>query len=258
MEFAITNAQRARKIRRGTISTSSVNINAVERWLSALGGGALVLAGLRRGSVTGALLATAGGALVVRGLTGYSRLYQALRIGTNVQGRSPAAAVRLDRGIKIDRSIIVRRSPEELYAFWRDFERLPQVMTHLESVTATRGRHSHWVARGPAGVRLEWDAVIFNERPDELIAWRSLEGADVDMAGTVLFERLADGGGTRVRVSLKYDPPGGVLGATLARWLGSDPVRVIEEDLERFRELMESGAQAPAPPDLSSHGHPNR
>jgi uncharacterized membrane protein len=114
-------------------------------------------------------------------------------------------------------------------------------MNHLESVTTTGEGRSHWVAKAPAGSTVEWDAEIYNEKENELIAWRSLEGADVDNAGSVRFEPAAGDRGTTVRVTLRYDPPGGALGAAVARLFGENPDQQIDEDLRRFKQVMEVG-----------------
>jgi uncharacterized membrane protein len=97
------------------------------------------------------------------------------------------------------------------------------------------------VAKAPAGSRVEWDAEIYNEKENELIAWRSLEGADVNSAGSVHFTAAPGGRGTEVRVVLKYDPPGGIVGATIARLFGEEPSQQIDEDLRRFKQVMETG-----------------
>jgi uncharacterized membrane protein len=113
-------------------------------------------------------------------------------------------------------------------------------MNNLESVRSIGGERTHWVAKGPAGTSVEWDAEVYNEKQNELIAWRTLEGSQVSSAGSVRFEESPNGG-TVVRVSLKYDPPGGKLGALVARLFGENPERQIEEDLGRFKQLMDTG-----------------
>jgi uncharacterized membrane protein len=134
----------------------------------------------------------------------------------------------------------INRSPQDLFNFWRNLENLPRFMRHLESVQ-NFGQRSHWVARGPLGVRVEWDAEIYRERPNEMIAWRSLEGADVDNTGSVHFTPAPVGRGTEVRVVLKYDPPAGKAGAAVAKLFGKAPEQQIREDLRRFKQLMEAG-----------------
>jgi len=141
----------------------------------------------------------------------------------------------------VKKSIIIDAPAADLYRFWRDFENLPRFMRHLESVRVTDERRSHWVAKGPAGTTVEWDAEITEERPDELIAWRSAEGADVFNAGSVRFEEATGGRGTIVRVELDYDPPGGILGVAVAKLFGEEPAQQIDGDLRRFKQIIETG-----------------
>jgi uncharacterized membrane protein len=138
----------------------------------------------------------------------------------------------------------VNRPAAELYRYWRNFENLPKFMDHLESVRTTGEKRSHWVAKAPAGTTVEWDAEIINEKENELIAWRSLENADVDNAGSVRFQEAPAGRGTEVRVSLEYDPPGGMVGAAIAKLFGEAPDQQIQEDLRRFKQVMEAGERA--------------
>jgi uncharacterized membrane protein len=146
-----------------------------------------------------------------------------------------------DGAIRVAQSVWINRSPEELYRFWRDFQNLPRFMKHFESVRETSDRRSHWVAKAPAGTRVEWDAEITEDRPNELIAWRSLEGSDVDSVGSVRFERAPGGRGTIVKVTMRYSPPAGRIGATVAKLLGEGPEWQIKDGLRRFKQLMEAG-----------------
>ena len=227
------------------------NVGEVERYASAIGGGALALYGLSRGSFAGITLALVGGALIYRGVSGHCNMYEAMGVNT-ARDKGSRASVAGDRGIKVEKSITIERSPEELFNFWRNFENLPRFMDHLESVRTTSETRSHWVAKAPAGTTVEWDAEIINEKPNELIAWRSLEGGDVDNAGSVRFERAASG--TTVRVTLEYDPPAGVVGAAIAKLFGEAPDQQIQEDLRRFKQVMETGG-AQAKPGEQSSGH---
>jgi uncharacterized membrane protein len=143
--------------------------------------------------------------------------------------------------IRVAQAVTINRSQEELYRSWRDFQNLPRFMKHLESVQPTGGRRSHWVAKAPGGRTVEWDAEITEDRPNELIAWRSLEGADVDSVGHVRFERAPGGRGTIVNVEMRYSPPAGRVGATLAKLLGKSPEWQIKDDLRRFKQIMEVG-----------------
>jgi uncharacterized membrane protein len=215
-----------------------VNVGEAERWLSLVGGGILGAYGLTRGTVAGFGLAALGGALLYRGLTGHCPCYTAL--GVDTAGHSDVASIPSGQGVKVVRSVTLNRSPEELYRFWRDFENLPRFMTHLVSVKVD-GNRSHWVARGPLGKHVEWDAEVINEEPNRLIAWRSLEGSEVATAGSVHFDPAPGGGGTKVTVVMKYDPPAGRVGALIAKLFGEDPARQIQEDLGRLKQLMEAG-----------------
>ena len=240
-ETALTQAQ----IDRGEAPAGrrrQLNVGETERWVSALGGGALALYGLTRGTFGGVALALIGASLVHRGTTGHCYMYEAMGVNTAGAGdKSPNVSVEGGRGVKVEKSVTINRPAGELYRFWRNFENLPRVMSHLEAVHATGENRSHWVAKAPAGTTVEWDAEVYNEREGEFIAWRSLEGADVDNAGSVHFTPAPGGTGTEVRVVLKYDPPAGALGAAVAKLFGEEPERQIEEDLRRFKQVMESG-----------------
>jgi uncharacterized membrane protein len=219
---------------------TSVNVGDVERWASVLGGGALVAYGLGRGGFGGLFLAGLGGCLVYRGVSGHCPMYGSFGFNTASRRHSPQAAIPAGGGVKIERSISVNRSPEELYRFWRNLENLPRVMSHLQRVESRGGNRSYWVARAPLGMSAAWDAEIITDHPNEAIGWKSLPDSQVATAGSVHFTR-APGGGTQVRVVLKYDPPGGKLGAWLAWLFGEAPGRQIEADLRRFKQEMEAG-----------------
>lgn len=132
-------------------------------------------------------------------------------------------------------------STEEVYSFWRDFENLPTFMDHLESVKTTDDGKSHWVAHGPAGTTVAWDAEMVEDIVGELIAWRSVEGADVDNAGSVRFSPAPKGQGTEVIVELDYAVPGGAIGSAVAKVLGEEPTQQLRDDLRRFKQVLETG-----------------
>ncbi|HEX8474725.1 MAG TPA: SRPBCC family protein [Pyrinomonadaceae bacterium] len=229
----------------GQGQSGRINVGEKERWASTIGGGALALYGLTRGTLGGVALALIGGSLIYRGASGHCNVYQAAGISTAgdaaTAGENPNVSVKGGHGVKVEKSVTINRSPEELYRFWRNFENLPRFMHHLESVHVTGEKTSHWVAKAPAGGSVQWNAEIYNEKENELIAWRSLEGSDVDNAGSVHFQPATGGRGTHVKVSVKYDPPGGVVGATIAKLFGEEPSQQIQEDLRRFKQLMETG-----------------
>ena len=154
---------------------------------------------------------------------------------------SRQAEVSADGAIHTTQTVTINRPPEELYRVWRRFENLPRFMIHLESVRTTGDRRSHWTAKGPAGRTVEWDAEIVQDRPNELIAWRSLEGADVPNSGSVRFTPAPGGRGTEVRAEFAYRPPAGALGATVAALFGQSPEQQARDDLRRFKQLIETG-----------------
>ncbi|MET8835980.1 SRPBCC family protein [Micromonospora sp. NPDC004540] len=138
-------------------------------------------------------------------------------------------------------SVTVNRTPEEAYRFWRDVENLPRFMYHLQSVRGTGPRRSRWAAKAPAGRTVEWEAEIVEERPDQLIRWRSVDGARVPNAGTVRFTPAAGGQGTEVRVELEYAVPGRRVGTLVAKAFGENPQQQICDDLRRFKQVIETG-----------------
>jgi uncharacterized membrane protein len=151
-----------------------------------------------------------------------------------------------DRDVQVRPAIVVERPREALYAFWRKLENLPLFMRHLESVRAIAANRWHWVAKGLLGTTVEWVSEIIDDRPNELIAWRSVEGSGLENWGAVTFEPADEGRGTVVRVEMGYRPPGGALGAKVARLFGKAPERQAGADLRVFKIMME----APAPEGL--------
>lgn len=219
------------------------NVGDAERLVSVLAGAAIAVAGLARGKAAGLAAAAAGAALVHRGVTGHCRVYDAVGMDTSKHGRIEQAAAMLpaNRALHVERVFTIGRSAEDLYSFWRQLDNLPRFMGHLERVDVLDERRSHWVAKGPAGTEMEWDAEILEDAPNQRITWRSLEGADVANDGTVRFEPAPGNRGTEVRVSLSYSPPAGKLGATVARLFGENPEQQVRDDLRRFKSLMEAG-----------------
>jgi uncharacterized membrane protein len=144
----------------------------------------------------------------------------------------------------ITQSLAINATPEALYKFWRNVENLPRFMTHLESVTATGDRTSHWIAKAPAGMSVEWDAQIVRDDPNEGLAWETVEGSEIRHQGTVRFEPARSGRGTIVRVELHYVPPAGKVGVHLARALGEEPDVQIKDDLRRLKQILETGEVA--------------
>jgi len=188
-----------------------------------------------------------GGSLIARAVTGHCPVNRA--IGRNSalgeERTSVLASLRRGEGTKVEQSVTINRPREDLFWFWRNFENLPRFMDNLESVRVLDDRISHWVAKGPAGTRVEWQAEIHNEIENELIAWRSLPGSEVNHTGSVYFAP-AHNNGTEVRVILRYSPPAGKLGSAVAKLAGEDPDGQVADDLRRFKQVMEAGEFSPA------------
>ena len=195
-------------------------MQSIQPWAAILGGGALAIYGLSRKSLGGVALAAVGAFGAVAGA----------RRGT----LTPTA-------IHVQKTFTIDRPPQELYDFWHNFENLPRFTKHLRSVKVTEGRNSHWVAEGPMGIPVEWDAELIDERPGEYLVWRSLPGAVISNRGSVAFQPSPNGSGTEVTVALTYHNPAGKVGAAFAKMLGREPELQVREDLRRFKALMETG-----------------
>jgi uncharacterized membrane protein len=200
--------------------TRNSRVQSIRPWAAILGGGALAVYGLSRKSVGGAALAAIGTCGAVAGA----------RRGT----LSPTA-------IHVQKTFTIDRPQQELYDFWRNFENLPRFMKHLRSVKSTGARNSHWVAEGPMGIAVEWDAELVDERSGDYLVWRSLPGSVISNRGSVEFRPAINGSGTEVAVALTYHSPAGKGGAAFAKMLGREPEIQVREDLRRFKSLMETG-----------------
>ncbi len=198
---------------------SDSRMESIAPWAAILGGGALAAYGLSRKSLSGAALAAVGT---------YGAIAGARR------GSASATVIHVQKTFTID------RPAEELYNYWHNFENLPRFMKHLKSVS-TSGRYSHWVANGPMGVPVEWDAESLDEKPGEYLVWRSLPGSAINNRGSVEFRPATNGSGTEVTVAITYRNPGGKLGAVFAKLFGREPEQTIREDLRRFKALIEAG-----------------
>jgi uncharacterized membrane protein len=225
--------------------SQDINVGQDERMISLIGGGALAVFGLSRRSWGGFLLALLGGEVLYSAITGHSHIYQALGKNNATTGWSDMVSVPHEQGFKIQRAVLIDKSPAEIYNFWHNFENLPRFMSHLQSVSVKDGTISHWVAKGFAGMSVEWDAEIINDIPNRLIAWRSLEGAQVPNAGSVHFSEAPYGLGTQVKVIMSYVPPAGKVGELVAHIFGESPDQQIREDLLLLRQIMETGEAQP-------------
>ena len=217
-----------------------INVSTTERWLSAIAGGALAVIGIRRRSVGGVLLAAGGGLLIDRAARGHCMVYDALNLDT-AHAEPAAPEEYFQRGIHVQESVTINKSPEELYRFWHDFTNLPRIMRHLESVTQIDEKRSRWKATAPAGWHVEWDAEIINDEPNQTIAWRSLAHASIPNSGSVRFVPAPGDRGTELHVTLDYIPPAGRVGAMIAKLFGEEPAQQVKDDLRRFKQFMETG-----------------
>ena len=215
-----------------------INISPDERNWSAGLGGLFTIIGLKRGGFWGTLLASGGAYLLFRGATGYCPVNQAV-------GRDTSLPEDKDTNVELSAEAVVNRPVEDVFSHWRKLENLPQLMKHLESVNETDQKHSHWVASPITGLgRIEWDAEIVEERANEFLSWRSLEGADVENAGEVRFERLSDGS-TLVRSKITYRPPAAGAGAVVAKLLNPVFKSMVRADMERFKDYVQVEPSAP-------------
>jgi uncharacterized membrane protein len=215
--------------------SSRVNVGLVERGLSLATGLVLLAYTVSRRPKLGVPLGLDAGYMIYRGATGHCVFYQMLGINR--------AEANGHEGILVERAVTVNRPKEELFQMWRDFENLPRFMDHLESVRVDDpdyGR-SHWIAKGPLGKNIEWDAEVIEERENELLVWKSLPGSLVESMGRVEFVEAPGGRGTIVRVSMHYNPPAGSMGAAFAKLFGEEPGTQVKEDLRHFKQIMETG-----------------
>ncbi len=214
------------------------NVGTSERMASLVGGAAFVLAGRKNGNLGGLLLAALGASLIYRGAKGHCTCYEKLGISSATHNKN--SVIPAQQGVKLEKHLTVNRPASELYSFWRNLTNLPQVFKHLISVEMRDGNVSHWVAAGPANTKIEWDAEVLKDHENELVAWRSLPGSQIDTAGSVKFEPTKNDRGTVVVVSMKYNPPGGQIADYLASWFGGDLKSKLDDDLRNFKSLMEA------------------
>ena len=205
-------------------------ISDKERWASIVGGSAMVLMGLQQRSLRGILTAIAGGGLAYHGATADKSLQDKVVDATGI-----------NKAIRVEKTVTIDKSAEELYNYWHNFENLPNFMKHVKSVQVLDMRRSHWVANAPLGQTIEWDADIINDQPNQLIAWASEEGAQVDNSGFVRFSPAPGDHGTEVKVVMEYNVPGGMVTAAIAKLFGEEPEQQIGDELRRFKQLMETG-----------------
>jgi len=212
-----------------------------DRVLSLGVGAALVAYASKRRGWRGPAALT-GAALIARAASGFCPGYAA--VGVRSRRDAPERVLSGSGGLHLKESVTIARPVSEVFSFWRSFDNLPTFVSHLTSVEPLDDRRSRWTFRGPAGVPVRWDAIVINEIIDELIAWKSLPGADVVSAGSVSFKPVRRGS-TELTVSMQYAPPAGKVGAAVAWLMGSAPGSDLREDLRRLKRLLEAG-EAPS------------
>ena len=220
------------------LADTKQNVGDAERIVSGVAGGALITYGLKAGGLFGTAISLLGGGLLYRGATGHCHAYDAANFSTaDKAGKREANPT---NRVHVKKAVTINKSPAELYSFWRNFENLPQFMTHLESVKTTGEKTSHWVATAPLGTTVEWDAEITSEQENSRIGWKSIEGSEIPNSGVVEFLPTTNRG-TEVKVTLTYEPPAGYVGSLVAKLFGEEPNQQVTDDLRRFKQLMESG-----------------
>jgi uncharacterized membrane protein len=195
------------------------------RLLAATAGAALVTHGLRRRGGSGAVLTLLGGALLARSISN-REMKRLLGLGS------------ARRGFDVQKTFEVEAPVGDVFAFWANAENFPRIMSHVRRVRDAGGGFSHWEVEGPGGAVLEWNAVTTELVPDALVAWKSAPGEAIRHSGIVRFEELP-GPATRVQVRMIYKPPAGVLGHGVAAFFGADPARALDDDMVRFKTLIE-------------------
>ncbi len=136
---------------------------------------------------------------------------------------------------------VTNKSPEEIFSFWRDFRNLSYFMKDVEEVIETSPIRSHWVVKLKNGMKAEWDAVVTQEVPGVMIAWKSLNGSDVDTTGSVWFTGLPFNRGSVVTLTMDYSVPGGKLGEIATKLMGEDPDSLAQINLHRLKAYLETG-----------------
>lgn len=220
------------ELSRSDVEHPLTEIREFERWASLAAATAVVVYGFSRRSVPAVALAAAAASPFA---------YRSLSGRWPFENGDTRTALSGDRGIHVREAVRLERPVSEIYAFWRQLENLPRVFAHLEQVTELGNGRSHWVARGPADLSVEWDAEIINDVENKVIGWRSLPESDVVTAGAVTFKPIRDGRATQISVHLQYTPPAGRAGAFIARLFGREPSQTIREDLRRLKQVLEAG-----------------
>jgi uncharacterized membrane protein len=195
------------------------------RFLVGIGGGALTLYGARRKDIFSAAV---GLGLVTRSLTN--------------MGMEDLIGLRGSHGITVQKTITINAPVRKVFELWSRHENFPQFMSRVREVKDLGNGRYHWTVAGPAGIPVEWEAVIAKLEPDRLIAWQSAPGSTVEQQGMVQFRPDGDDK-TVVDVRLSYYPPAGELGHAIASLFGADPKSEMDDDLMRMKSFIETGHQ---------------
>ncbi|WP_148862759.1 SRPBCC family protein [Marinobacter fonticola] len=201
----------------------------VIRCAAMLGGTLTAFIGCRRGGLLGSLLAGIGIAIFSDSAKQHA-----------VTARKASLAGRQNRTVHLESSVNINRPPEDVYAFWKDFVRLPEVMSFVDDIKATDTGYTHWVAKGPLGTSVEWFSEVVEDEPGKRLIWRSLNGSDIDNWGNVAFHQDA-GSGTNLIVNLNFEPLGGVAGSAVGHFLEGIENSVLTENLLQLKTYLETG-----------------
>ncbi|MDQ2899200.1 MAG: SRPBCC family protein [Acidobacteriota bacterium] len=216
------------------MTAARVNVSEPERWVSATGGSALFIYGLKRRDPVGFLLAGLGAALFYRGASGHCHVCEAIGDGAKQFRHDPGQAF-----LSIHKAVTIDKEPQEAFDYWRNLANLPKFMDHLQSVTVSDDKHSHWVAKSPLGKTVEWDTEIARETRGRLIEWRSVSG-DLESSGSVRFSKRQKGRGTKVHYAFRYEPPANSVGVIVSKLFGTNPAKQVQLELHKFKEVIKA------------------
>ena len=217
--------------------THRTSIDALERVAALTTATAVVAYGLSRRNLPGVCLAAAATPLAYRGLSGeWPRVRNGNSTRTGIR-----TALAGNRGIHVRESVRLEKPIDEVYRFWRNLENLPQFMNYLDAVIDLGKGRTRWIAKGPAGTYVKWDAEVINEVENQVIGWQSLPGGDITTAGSVNFDTVRNGRSTQLSVHFQYAPPAGRAGSIIAKAFGREPSQTVREDLRRLKQLLEAG-----------------
>jgi uncharacterized membrane protein len=211
----------------GQMDLMQKNWSPAARFIVGSVGAVLGMYGMWRGGLRGSAMGLSGMGLVARSLTNM----QLAQLAGTRSARAP---------ITMRKTITIAAPVDEVYHFWTNYENFPKFMPHIKEVREMMSGRSHWVACGPGGTEVEWDAEITEAVPNSFLAWRSTPGSVIENSGSVRFESAGDAG-TRVTINLCYQPPAGAIGHALAKLFGSDPKQAMDRDLIRLKSLIEFG-----------------